>query len=234
MFHCFHWSYSLECISFIYYFQGFRCLASGETLKLLALFHIFHIIFFLAVSSALIGIYVVIGRKIYMHTHFRESVQAGSERFPEESPQVQPKNTNRPSPISHATLKRTTGTLFTVTLAYIVSAIPHHVLSVIFFVNPSFDCSMTLLGGQFYYTFIWSYFINSAINPFIYSFRDSKFRHEVKTMYGLVMWHKCELICFYNYWCHKCIVKFRKTCVTFLSVYLTYQILHHISVFNQQ
>lgn len=166
--------------------MGFRCLASGKTLQHLALFHIFHILFFLAVSSALIGIYVVIGRKIYVHTYFRDSVQTGSVQFAEESPQVKPKNENRPSPISQATLKRTTGTLFTVTLAYILSAIPHHVLSVIFFVNPAFDCSMTLIGGQFYYTFVWSYFINSAINPFIYSFRDSKFRHEVKKMYGLI------------------------------------------------
>lgn len=135
-------------------------------------------------SSALITIYVVIGRKIYKHTYFRESVQRGADRFAEESPQLKPKNDNRPSHISQATLVRTTGTLFMVTLAYIVSAIPHHVLSVMFFVKPSFDCSLSLLEGQFYYTFIWSYFINSAINPFIYSFRDSKFRHEVKTIYG--------------------------------------------------
>ncbi|XP_062573945.1 adenosine receptor A1-like isoform X2 [Saccostrea cucullata] len=166
--------------------MGYRCLASGETLKYLAVFHICHILFFLAVSSALIGIYVAIGRKIYKHTFFQDSVRRGSDRFAEESPQLKAKNDNRPSHISQATLFRTTGTLFTVTLAYILSAIPHHVLSIIFFANPSFDCSLTLLEGQFYYTFIWSYFINSAINPFIYSFRDSKFRHELKVIYGLM------------------------------------------------
>ena len=100
---------------------------------------------------------------------------------PPGSPGTRAKFSHRALELIHLT--KTTGTLFIVTLAYIVSAIPHHVLSMLFFAIPNFDCTLSLLGGQFYYTFIWSYMINSAINPFIYGFRDRRFRREMRALY---------------------------------------------------
>ena len=174
-------------------FQGQRCLAPQKFAKYMALFHITTIAYFMLVSSALVGVYVLIGRQIFRHSNFQNSVRKMSKSFTG-SMQVKSDEVNwaagstRNGTISNSSLAKTTGTLFAVTMAYIISGIPHHVLAIIFFVDKSFDCSLSLLEGQFYYTFIWSYFINSAVNPFIYGFRDQKFRKEIKIIYSRSKW----------------------------------------------
>ncbi|KAK3087209.1 hypothetical protein FSP39_003130 [Pinctada imbricata] len=166
---------------------GQRCLAPLKYQRLMALFHIITVSYSLLVSSALVAVYLLIGRQIFRHSNFQNSVRKASKTFTDSiratGEDTFCSGTTRGT-LSNSSLVKTTGTLFVVTMAYVISAIPHHVLAIIFFINKTFDCGMSLLEGQFYYTFIWSYFINSAVNPFIYGFRDKKFRREIKILYS--------------------------------------------------
>ncbi|KAK3088465.1 hypothetical protein FSP39_019530 [Pinctada imbricata] len=184
---------------------GKRCLVEMADFKMFAIFSISHLAFFIIVSSVLIFTYSLIGRKVWRQNVFREKQKTNrrtlevSSAVPEPSTsthsprsngvsgrsqrQVENGATGNPKPETSSSLAKTTGTLFMVTLAYILSAIPHHLLSILFFVIPNFDCNLSLIGSQFFYVFIWSYMINSTLNPFIYGFRDTRFRREMKLIY---------------------------------------------------
>lgn len=159
--------------------QGTRCLTQDnfKNSKYMVFYQISLIGFFFFVSALLIVVYTLIGKRILQHSNFR--MENSLQMSPTKRREVEVS-----SMISGPSLRRTTKTLFTVTLAYILSALPHHCLAILFFVKPSLDCEMNLLQSQIYYTFIWSYFVNMAINPFIYGFRDKKFRNEIKYMYS--------------------------------------------------
>ena len=139
-----------------------------------AIYNAYLILFYFIVSATLIVIYIYIGKNIHKQYKFRD---LQSQCIPLRHDKMVVQTTGS------STARKSTITLCVVTVAYVLSALPHHLLALLIFLIPNFDCSMSLLGSQLYYTFIWSYFFNSVINPFIYGIRDRKFRFAVKNIY---------------------------------------------------
>ncbi|XP_062603587.1 beta-2 adrenergic receptor-like [Saccostrea cucullata] len=80
-------------------------------------------------------------------------------------------------------LRRTTITLLSVTIGYLVSAFPHHCLALVIFLFPETECNMSFSGSVVYYTFVWIFLVNNVINPVIYSFSDVRFLKQLKSFY---------------------------------------------------
>lgn len=131
--------------------------------------------YFIVLSLLLVIMYIRIGRQI------QRSQRKFGRSF--KGTRVLAQSQDVASSTSRTLARRTTWTLCIVTMAYIVSAIPYHALALLIFINTSLDCRMSFIESQLFYTFVWSYFANSAINPFIYTFRDRRFLHRVKLMY---------------------------------------------------
>ncbi|XP_033727068.1 orexin receptor type 2-like isoform X2 [Pecten maximus] len=153
---------------------GYRCYTHDDYKGSMyqVVFHLILTLYFIAVTTLLIIAYIKIGRHIHAHRKFQSSIRRMSARSEQE--------------IKMATgnaARKTTWTLCAVTIVYILCALPHHTLALLIFINKNFDCELSLLGSQIYYTFIWSYFANSVVNPFIYGIRDRKFRFEFRNMY---------------------------------------------------
>lgn len=130
------------------------------------------IIFYFLVSGTLIIIYIHIGRNISINNKFRDTQRRMTIKNEEEAVRA-----------AGNSARKSTITLCVVTISYVLSALPHHLLALLIFLVPNFDCNLSLLGSQLYYTFIWSYFFNSVANPLIYGIRDRKFRGAVKKIY---------------------------------------------------
>lgn len=77
------------------------------------------------------------------------------------------------------TTYRTTLTLFTITVTYCFSFIPHTVIRAIEHNSGSLDCHLTYGGGIVVNMILWTFLINSVAYPFIYFYSDLKFRSEV-------------------------------------------------------
>lgn len=156
--------------------KGKRCLIEDKYVKSkeVTVFNMVHFIYFFVVTALLTIVYSLISRQMCIHGSFRQSFQQ-----PYIDADISKENAPRLTSIQRSTL-----TLLLVTLVYILSALAYHILALVFFSSPNFDCSLSLPGAIIYYTFIWSYFINSAINPFIYGFRDDTFRKEIKRLYN--------------------------------------------------
>lgn len=154
---------------------GSRCFMedSFRDTNYMAYYNFILVLFFLVVTTILLIVYVRIGRHISQHNAFRNSIRRKSAISIDAG-----KDNNKKA------AQKTTMTLCAVTFAYVLSAFPHHLLAIIIFVVKGFDCSLSLFGAQMYYTFIWSYFVNSVVNPFIYAIRDKKFWIAVKKLYG--------------------------------------------------
>ncbi|OWF38818.1 Growth hormone secretagogue receptor type 1 [Mizuhopecten yessoensis] len=165
---------------------GFRCITANKYKKTLymILYSSVTSLYFIAVTTSLIIVYTLIGRQIFKHNVFRSSMRKMSSLSTDydDSPRRGSKASS--NGCANYSVRKTTWTLGVVTIAYILSALPHHALALLYFLSKDLDCKLDLLESQFYYTFIWSYFVNSAINPFIYGFRDKKFRKEVKLIYS--------------------------------------------------
>ncbi|VDI05910.1 blast:Neuromedin-U receptor 2 [Mytilus galloprovincialis] len=159
-------------------FEGKRCFTDDSfrdsKINLQAIYNACLILFYFLVSGTLIVIYIYIGKNIRKQYKFRGEQIACQTRLNGRKDSV---NTNGNS------ARNATYTLCAVTFAYVGSALPHHLLALLIFLIPNFDCSMSLFGSRWYYTFVWSYFFNSVINPFIYGIRDRKFRFAVKNIY---------------------------------------------------
>lgn len=153
---------------------GYRCFTEDhfKDSKLQVIFNLVTGMFFVFVTTLLTVVYIRIGRHIYDHKKFQSSIRRMSARSEEEIKMA-----------TGSAARKTTWTLCVVTVAYVLCALPHHLLALMIFANEHFDCELSLFGSQIYYTFIWSYFVNSAINPLIYGIRDRKFRFEFKNMY---------------------------------------------------
>lgn len=155
--------------------QGRRCFTEDKFkengINFQGLYNCCLIVFYFIVSSTLIGIYMYIGINIQKQYQFRDSQWRISMKD------------NDAIKSNNYTARKSTLTLCIVTITYVVSALPHHLLALLIFLIPNFDCTLSILGSQLFYTFIWSYFFNSVVNPFIYGIRDRKFRFAVKNMY---------------------------------------------------
>lgn len=155
---------------------GKRCFTSDDfkssAINFQGLYNATLILFYFIVSSTLIIIYIHIGRYIRKNNEFRDAQRRMSIKYEEEAVKA-----------AGNSARKSTVTLSAVTITYVLSALPHHLLATLIFLVPNFDCNLSLIGSQVYYTFIWSYFINSVVNPLIYGIRDRKFRFAVKSLY---------------------------------------------------
>lgn len=155
---------------------GKRCFTSDDfkttAINFQGLYNATLILFYFLVSSTLIIIYIHIGRYIRKNNEFRDAQRRMSVKYEEEAVKA-----------AGNSARKSTITLSAVTITYVLSALPHHLLATLIFLVPNFDCNLSLIGSQVYYTFIWSYFINSVVNPLIYGIRDRKFRFAVKRLY---------------------------------------------------
>lgn len=156
--------------------HGYRCFTElkYEEKKYQIYYNALLGLYFVAVSTIMVFVYIKIGRNIHTHFAFQDTIRRQSTVRTVEKLNKNPTMSNA---------RRSTITLCLVTIAYILSALPHHLLAVMIFVVNDFDCSLSLAESQIYYTFIWSYFVNSMVNPFIYGIRDQKFRSAVKHIY---------------------------------------------------
>lgn len=149
--------------------SGYRCLVEDMNKTYIISFLICQTSFFL-IASLLLGIlYGLVGWKIYKYGVITK----------------RPSYSTTQGAATERTAARCTCTLLIVTFAYIFSSLPHHILAPVYFVIENFDCELSLPEGVAYYTFIFSCFVNNAINPFIYGFRDKNFWRQVKQFYRL-------------------------------------------------
>ncbi|KAK3590704.1 hypothetical protein CHS0354_008043 [Potamilus streckersoni] len=79
--------------------------------------------------------------------------------------------------------RRITFILFMVTLVYFISFLPHLALKLVAFMKKDFLLNLNFSEAIAYNTFVWSFFVNSVANSFIYGFYDKKFRGELKSIY---------------------------------------------------
>ena len=154
--------------------QGIRCLTEDrfKNTQYMTIMHIIQMIYFLGISVTLGGIYISLAKRLWRSNDFKRKTSLNLNGDLGERPDY-----------CLGKCIYTTVTLFAVTLAYILCALPHHCLAIFYFVSKNLECRLSLLESQLFYAFVWSYFMNSTINPFIYAFRDKNFKEECKIMY---------------------------------------------------
>lgn len=82
--------------------------------------------------------------------------------------------------IRRARARKATFSMFLISLAFVLSYLPFLCLLLVRSVRNNFDESMSDGWRAVYKFFLRSYFLNCAINPFIYGISDSKFRQSCK------------------------------------------------------
>lgn len=86
--------------------------------------------------------------------------------------------------LKQARARKTAFIMFVISLAYIISYLPHLILMVTRQVNSGFEDGLTESGRAAYKFFLRSYFLNCAINPVIYGVCDSRFRAACVELFG--------------------------------------------------
>ena len=84
-------------------------------------------------------------------------------------------------------IKRTTFTMFLITVCFVVSYFPHLSLKIMVFKKPNFISDMNFSEKYLYNTFVWCFFINNIANSFIYGFFDKHVSAEVRNMYSNIL-----------------------------------------------
>ena len=79
-----------------------------------------------------------------------------------------------------AKARKATWSMFLISLAFVLSYLPFLSLLLARSLNHNFDESMSPSWRAVYKFFLRSYFINFAINPWLYGIADSKFRESCK------------------------------------------------------
>lgn len=103
-----------------------------------------------------------------------------------ESKSSQSRNSNnfsresRGSSIRRQILSKTTIMMFLVTVAFILSFVPHTMAVIIRYQAKGHIQSLSTSGMVTYQLFLRSYFMNSVLNPFIYCFVSKQFRKQFK------------------------------------------------------
>jgi hypothetical protein len=82
--------------------------------------------------------------------------------------------------LKQARARKTAFLMFVVTLGFILSFLPHLLLMLIRQIKSDFVDGMSETNKAVYKFFLRSYFLNSAINPVIYSICDSRFKAACK------------------------------------------------------
>lgn len=81
--------------------------------------------------------------------------------------------------------KKTTITLLAVSVAFLLSAIPHYSLVVTTRFQEDLNCKMTFAEGFFFYTFVFSILLNNSVNPLIYGCLDTQFKREMGNIWQI-------------------------------------------------
>ena len=158
-------------------------------------------------------LYIIIGRQIFRQTtarkrtlrkkKFSKSDNRVNENFERKNNELSPayavKTTDKPSTRYHERIeqqisqnqtraRKSALIMFLISLAFIVSFVPYLILRLRQALSSDFVPSMTSTERTLYKTFLRSYWLNCAINPFIYCACASEFQRECKRI-----WQK--LIC---------------------------------------
>lgn len=132
-------------------------------------------IVFIVITLILAILYYCIVRDVRLHNKIRWECQMSQSSH---------KNMSRK--LLNRRGRKTTITLFAVTVGYVASALPHHALALFIFIKKDLDCILTFEQGLTYYMFVWIFLANNCINPIIYGFSDNRFRRELKRFYHLI------------------------------------------------
>ncbi|XP_060069720.1 orexin receptor type 2-like [Ylistrum balloti] len=159
--------------------RGYRCLVEDEYADsmYMKVFQVIMSTIALTVTITLTLMYSLIVKGLYSHKKYFIGAQ-GSVKSRKACP--------IPAEMLDRSTRKSTMTLLAVTLSFILSFLPHHVLAIAFFMNKTFECSLGFSGGAAYYTFVWMVFFNTAADPVIYGFSDKRFRYELKRMCILI------------------------------------------------
>ncbi|XP_048762710.1 trace amine-associated receptor 3-like [Ostrea edulis] len=157
-----------------------------------AVFNIVLTSLFFLIFTILITLYHFIWRAVKSHVDFSLQHQTGSLSSLANSMSVgldKLKNSTKDADKTvrnhkYLQLRRTTITLLSVTIGYLLSAFPHHCLALVIFVFPDVECTMSFGASVVFYTFVWIFLVNNVINPIIYSFSDVRFLKQLKLSYG--------------------------------------------------
>lgn len=84
-------------------------------------------------------------------------------------------------------IKKTTFTMFLITVCFAVSYLPHLSLKIIAFVKPHFISDMNFSEKCLYNTVVWCFFLNNIANIFIYGCFDKHFSAELRNMYSYIL-----------------------------------------------
>ena len=87
--------------------------------------------------------------------------------------------------LKQARARKTAFIMFVISLAYIITYLPHLILMVTRQVNNMFVDDLPDSGRSAYKFFLRSFFLNCAINPIIYSVCDSRFRSACGELFGV-------------------------------------------------
>lgn len=155
--------------------SGYRCLVEDEYADsiYMKMFQVTMSTIALAVTITLMLMYSLIVKGLYTHRKYFIGAQ-GSIKSRKACP--------IPAEMLDRSTRKSTMTLLAVTLCFILSFLPHHVLAIAFFMNKTFECSLGFSGGAAYYTFVWMVFFNTVADPVIYGFSDKRFRFELRHM----------------------------------------------------
>lgn len=155
---------------------GYRCYDgdnnSALTLKLQKYFQGILVLFFFVVMFVLLVLFTKVRNSYKGLLRFRRT----SRRYSASTPHSLKRDQARQE-------KQRLWIYGSVTICYVMSALPYHILAILWFTQVIIDCDMSLPEAQGFYLFIWSYFFSPVLNPFIYGFQDDGFRNSVKAMY---------------------------------------------------
>ena len=148
-----------------------------------------------------ITLYIIIGRKIFKLTNAgkdKTQIRISKSETPSsenvDSVVIETANCKRPSTceerqisISNKKAKRSALIMFLISLAFILSFVPYLILRSLQTVNSEFVPSMTNTERTVYKTFLRTYWLNCAINPFIYCACAQEFRKECKELWRKIL-----------------------------------------------
>lgn len=154
-------------------FTGIRCyLEDASMTKLQQYYQVLLVVFFFAVMIVLLVLYTKVTRDYKKILQFRRLSRRYSASTPETMKRTQARQESQRVWIYAS-----------VTIGYVGSALPYHILALLFFASVIVDCNLSLGQAEGFYVFIWSYFLSPVIYPIIYGFQDDGFRCTIKTWY---------------------------------------------------
>ncbi|KAK3583183.1 hypothetical protein CHS0354_025702 [Potamilus streckersoni] len=92
--------------------------------------------------------------------------------------------------LKEARARRTASLMFVITLTFILSYLPHLLLMLIRSLDDTFVDNMSSSEKVAYKFFLRSYFLNCALNPFVYGACDSRFRSSCKDLFKKIFRRK--------------------------------------------